>query len=205
MLLETITQSKNSISHIIYGKSYSNLKSSFPALDETFNNFLYFLSQAKTTSIEDLPDWPDDNIYSLKDSEGIYKNKGGDLISLRNVPSGMFPYMAFYALGTHQTSEHVQKLKGKYLTKLTKCEDQVHYEPVAFSYLIREEYFDDPENKRLVFPCLILPTVIPDELEFQWVYLAMRYFNNNISTQIDYKYLASDKKEIELLKRYNLY
>lgn len=205
MLLKTVVKSKNSISQIIYGKKYNDLKKSFPALDESFNNFIYFLKQKDVLAFGDIPAWTKDSLRSICQRDGIYKDGEDKLICVRTVEEGMFQYMAFYALGTHQPSEHTQKLKGKYITIITRCEDKIHFEPNAFSYLIRDEFFEETGNTRYIFPLLILPTVIPEELEYQWVYLAMRYFNMNLSPSIDYKYLATEPKEIELLKKFNLY
>lgn len=205
MLFDVVVKSKISIAHVIQTKEqYDKFKTSFPAMDETFSDFLYFLKNKPTISNDDLPIWPKNSLMDLRDKEGVFISEKSTLISVRNIEKGLFPYAAFYALGSHQSSEYVKDLNGKYITILTQAVDKKHYEPIGFSYLIRDEYFQT-KNTKLIFPCLTIPLVIPEELADHWVYLAMRYFNQNLSDTIEYKYLAVEENEINLLKRYDQY
>lgn len=200
MLLDKIQNSKQLIGQIAYQKNYTEIIKSLPAIDEAFNDFIHFLREKDIEALEDIQEWNHD-LISIQD--GIYK-KGDKLISVRKMDKGLFPYMAYFALGRNQASEHIKDLSGKYINVLTACEDKIHYEPEAFSFLVLDDFFKT-SNPRNVFPCLILPSVIPAPLEFQWVFVAMRYMNLELSSQIDYQYLADTKEEIELLKQYNLY
>ena len=200
MLLDKIQDSKILIGEIAYQKQYAPVIKSMPAIDEAFNNFIHFLREQDVDDLEEVCEWNDDLV---KIQDGVYK-KNKKLISVRTVPQGLFPYMAYYALGRNQKSKHIKDLSGKYINILTLCEDGVHYEPEAFSFLVLDNFFKS-HNPKNIFPCLLLPSVIPEPLEFQWVFIAMRYMNMELSKQIDYHYLADNEKEIELLKEFDLY
>lgn len=199
MLLDTIQQSRSALGQIAF-KNNDRILMNNMAIRESFDNYIHLLRQEDVESADSLPDWPAE-LTAI--SDGIFK-KGEKIICVRTIDKGLFPYLAFYALGRNQPSKHIVDLSGKYINVLRKCADGLHYEPEAFSYLVMDEYFKT-KKPRNIFPCLILPSVIPEPLEFQWVYIAMRYMNMELSPSIDYHYLAEDEKEINLLKEYGIY
>lgn len=199
MLLDAIQESRMLIRSIVRKRNDPDLLKSVPALEESFDNFIHFIREQEIENLSSLKTWSED-LYSIQD--GIYK-KDKKLISVRTIPKGFFQYLAYYALGRNQISKYIPDLSGKYINILTLCEDQIHYEPEAFSFLIKDEFFET-KNPKNIFPCLIIPTLIPKPLEFQWVFIAMRYMNMELSPLIEYKYLATEKEEIQLLKDFDL-
>lgn len=172
-----------------------------PQISEIFALFYQYLEQQPELTIEDLPQLPEN---SADFKQGIYC-KDGNIILMKNIPKDSFKYVAMYCANLITKSEVLHnELFGLYVAVLVPCEDGKHYAPLAFSYLIKDDFFTT-DNTQNIVPFQVLESAIPDGLSYMWVFLAMRYFHHHISDQVPYKYLADEQAEIERLKLAELY
>lgn len=188
-ILDIINISQNTLEEAIvevksksHRSDYLKHKDSLPSINETFANFRNVLNLISDNEIYKPPFG---SIFDLK--EGIYL-LGDKIMALSNMKEGMLNYMAFHSLATHQSSLHIKKLGGKYLTILKRIGNTELCEPISFSYFLRDEFFQERDS-RYIFPLLILPNSIPDDICHEWVYLSLMYLNENISDEIEYEYL----------------
>lgn len=199
--LSTIVKSSHRSIEIALSKpKFKRELNSLPKISEIFSFFLKAISTYNIVQLNDLPNLPSD---LKKITEGIYK-KDQFLVCASNVKPQDFKYDALY-IGSLINQSCVQnEMSGIHLSILTQCSDGYHYEPIAFSYLLKDDFFNS-NSTRFIVPFLNLPTTVPDELEYQWVYLAMRQLSIHFSPLIEYKFLADDDKEISLLQSWGVY
>ena len=198
MLQNIISDSEHLVTTAL-GRKSKELSNQIPAISEIYSFFHEYFYENDCTTIDNLPSLPDD--FSKLEAGLFKKNK--KLVCITHIPQGYFKYLTLFCSGVMADSKMSPNLHGLYFCSLTLCEDNLHYEPESFTYLIQPEYFTS-DNKKQIIPFLALPSTIPQSLEYQWVYLAMRKLNQDFSSEIEYKYLASEKEEIELLKSLDL-
>lgn len=199
MLKQEIIKSENLIISALGMDKYKKERISLPKINEVFSFFHNLLESSSLANHNDVLNFPSD-LKSLK--QGVFKDKDY-LIACTKLNAQEFKYLTMFSGSVLNQSIVAEELSGIYMCVLRKTEDNF-YEPTAFSYLFRDEFFLS-ESDRFIVPLLILPTTIPDALEFQWPYLALRELSINHSPTLDYKYLLEDEKEIELVKKFNLY
>lgn len=201
MLKQLIAQSEQVVTQHLSLKGGGKARSEIPSISEIYTLFYHYLSNQPDVSIQDLGPPP---AKAADFKEGIYA-KDGDIILMRRVAKGEFKYVAMYCADIMAQNEHLQdELFGLYVAILKPCDDKVHYAPLSFSYLIKDAFFSTDNTKNIV-PLQVMESAIPDDLEYLWVFLAMRYFHQNLSDQVPYKYLADEPAEIARLKENNLY
>lgn len=199
-LIEVLSKSQEVIEFALSKPKFKNELTSLPKINEIFTFFFKAIEEFNISKLETLPPLPVD----LKNiSNGIFL-KDNYLICASTVSPISFKYDALY-IGSLLNQSCVQlEMSGVHISILTKCADGIHYEPIAFSYLLRDDFFTS-ESSRFIVPFLNLPTTLPLELEFQWVYLAIRELSMKFCPAIEYKFLADDDKEINLLKQWGVY
>lgn len=200
MLKDTIIESENLIICALGMEKYNKERISLPKINEVFSFFHNLLEASNLGHPDQLLDLPGD-LKSLK--QGVFKDKDR-LISCTKLNAQEFRYLTMFSGSVLNQSIIADELSGIYMCILKKTEDNKHYEPTAFSYLFRDEFFQS-KSDRFIVPLLILPTTIPEELEFQWPYLALRELSINHSPTLDYRFLLQDDKEVDLCKKFNLY
>lgn len=200
MLKQILLNSENLIISALGMDKFQKERNSLPKINEVFQFFHSLLEGKESINEGDIDSLPAD-LKALKTN--LYKDNNY-LISCTKVTAQEFKYLAMYSASLLTQSVISDELSGVYMCILRKCEDGIHYEPTAFSYLFRDEFFYSVSD-RFIVPLLILPTTIPEQLEFQWPYLAMRELSLNHSPTLDYKYLLQDEKEIELAKLFNVF
>lgn len=199
-ILDVIRDSKQAVLKLLTMEKYQQHQNTYPMVSEVYNFFEEIPAKTYPSSYNQIPTLPVDLKTIVP---GLYKYNDS-LISATRVTSQEFKYKALYT-GSHLVRSCLaDELSGIYLCILTKGLDGIHYEPMAFSYLLRDEFFDG-KSTRYIVPFLVLPTTLPDELSFQWPYLAIRQLAKTLSPLVDYHYLASDPKEVELLKAWGVY
>lgn len=200
MLKDNIIESENLIISALGMDKYKKERVSLPKINEVFSFFHSLLESSDLCNLDDVMDLPSD-LKSLQ--QGVFKDKDR-LIACTKLNAQEFKYLTMYSGSLLNHSKVADQLSGIYMCVLKKTEDQSYYEPTAFSYLFRDEFFLSSSD-RFIVPLLILPTTIPEALEFQWPYLALRELAINHSPTLDYRYLLQDDKEIELAKNFNVY
>ena len=201
MLFQTLLDSEFKVNQLMCNMEDKTVALAVPVVSEVFSLFHSCIRTNSVSSITEIPEWDKTDLLALKD--GIYRS-GNRLIKVTDAPPDIFKYLAFYAVGLLADSFVSQDLGGKYITTIHLGADGVHYEPESFSYLIKSDFFKSG-NPRNIVPFLLLPSTIPEPLSYQWVYLAMRKFNKDLSPEIDYKYLAESEEELTLLRSWDLY
>lgn len=173
-----------------------------PQIAEIFSIFhqAFLESNQSLNSIEDIPIFPK-NIKEIK--AGIYK-KNEKLVAFTNVPKGYLGYLIPYSIGIYAHTGFSKEDSGLLMASLTIAKDGIHYEPESFIYIFRNDFFNKAANEYIV-PFLSLSSTIPDHLLNHWVYLAMRKLNNDFCSDINYKYLVIDPKEVSELEKMGLY
>lgn len=200
MLKATIIESENLIISALGMEKYKKERISLPKINEVFSFFHNLLESSNLTNENEVSALPS-NLKLLK--QGVFKDKDR-LISCTKLNAQEFKYLTMFSGSLLNQSIVAEELSGIYMCVMQKTEDNIHYEPTAFSYLFRDEFFQS-ESDRFIVPLLILPSTIPDALEFQWPYLALRELSINHSPTLDYRFLLQDEKEIELVKKFNIY
>lgn len=204
-LLERFKDSSIIISRLMYPKP--GYRSSIPHVSENFAIASSVLENYNYQTIEDLP-----LLDSSLDQLNYNKNTSThEVFRLKDTPQRIlfsyriepkeFKYVVFHNSGMLQNSKLSDELCGYYVIPFILSADGIHFECESFSYLVRPSTTEKPD----ILPLLTLEPSIPDYVSFHWVFLAMRHFNKSISNLIQYKYLATDKEEIELLKKVDLY
>lgn len=199
-LLDIVNYSGLAIQNAITKSQYKNSLNDLPKINEVYSFFLELQKDHPEITIDSVPSLPED---LKKLTPGLYQ-KNNILICATAITPNEFKYKALYTGSLLNQSCLSGDLKGIYLSILKKCSDGIHYEPMSFSYLIRDEFFSSTST-RFIVPFLVLPATIPEELDSQWVYLAMRQLAKDLSPAIEYKYLLTEDKEIELMAAWGLY
>lgn len=204
-LLKRFKDSSLIIPRLMYNKA--NYRNVIPNVSENFAIATSVLENYNYHSLDDVPllDSSLDqlNYHTNTSPNLILRRKDNSeriLIAFRIEPKE-FKYVVFHNSGMLQNSKLSEELCGYYVMPFILSSDKTYFECESFSYLIRPSA-DKTHN---ILPLLTLEPSIPDYIIFQWVFLAMRHFNKTISNQIEYKYLATDIEEIELLKKLELY
>ncbi len=201
--LNTLKNSREMMIQLCSSKSENRL--SLPNILENFNLAISTLEGSKELRIEQLNAFVlnSDNLDSLSEKSKLYAlNDGKRLLLLYKVNKGDVEYILFHNSSMLGASNISSNLYGYYICTFALCADAEHYEPESFSYL----YLPRSTSSKLdIIPLLTLQQTIPDYAEYHWPFLAMRFFNKNISDQVEYKYLLTDKDEIDLFKTVELY
>lgn len=204
-LLKRFKDSSIMIPRLMYDKV--NYRNTIPHVSENFAIATSILEKYSYQSLDDLPLFDSSldqlNYNTNTSSDLVFKLKDNSeriLIAYRIEPKE-FKYVVFHNSGMLQNSKLSEELCGYYVMPFILSSDKTHFECESFSYLIRPSTNERPD----ILPLLTLEPSIPDYIAFQWVFLAMRHFNKTFSNLIEYKYLATDIEEIELLKKVELY
>lgn len=204
-LLKRFQDSSIIIPRLMYSKPI--YRNSIPHVSENFAIASSILEKYNYQSIEDLPLFDSSldqlNFNKNPSTHEVFRLKDHPqriLFSYRIMPKE-FKYVIFHNSGMLQNSKLSDELFGYYVMPFILSSDGIHFECESFSFLVRSI----TAEKLDVLPLLTLEPSIPDYVSFQWVFLAMRHFNKFVSNHIEYKYLATDAEEIELLKKVDLY
>lgn len=199
-VFDILKKSENDIKLALSKEKYTNELNDLPKILEVFSFFYEMLEKHPNLQANNLPALPKD----LKEVQpGIYF-KNGFIVCASPVTSEEFKYKALYSGSLANQSCIQSELSGVYLNILKVTADGFHVEPSAFSYLLRDEFFSNIST-RFVVPFLILNTVIPEPLEFQWPYLAMKELSQQLSPLIEYRYLVTSDEELRLLVEWGQY
>ena len=200
-LLTILANSRSHIEKAINKSKYKNHLQSLPKINEQYEFFARASKSYNVVNPDLLPPLPE-NLREVQ--SGVIYKRGTHILCATAVTPESFKYEALYTAGLINHSCIKEDMSGVYISILKLSGDNIHYEPLAFSFLVRDDFFSSSSD-RFILPFLILDETIPQPLIFQWVFLALQYLSVNLQTGIEYKHIASEKAEIDLLKSWGLY
>lgn len=207
-LAHILGESEYHVSQIITQENSKESRRQIPAISEIYSSFY-------SSDLIKIKEWDKSICTQI---EGVY-SLGEKLLSVTRVNKGQFKYVGMFCSGILEAaaltsicdtpitgiSESIisDELEGTYICILKKVKNTEFYEPEAFTYLIRDDYFNT-ENKKNIIPFLALPGTIPIELIPIWVYLGLKHFSTEYLPSVEFSYLIETKNEENLVKTYNL-
>ena len=184
-LMHILGESECHVSQIITQENSKESRRQIPAISEIYSSFY-------SLDLNEIREW---DKSTCTQTDGVY-SLGEKLISVSRVNKGQFQYIGMFCSG-------ILELEGTYICVLKKIENTEFYEPEAFTYLIRDDYFKT-ENRKNIIPFLALPSTIPIELISIWVYLGLKHLSTEYLPEVEFSYLLETKDEENLVKTYNL-
>lgn len=206
--MHILGESEYHVSQIITQENSKESRRQIPAISEIYSSFY-------SLDLNEIREW---DKSTCTQTDGVY-SLGEKLISVSRVNKGQFQYIGMFCSGILETAALTSicdksitgisqsiisdELEGTYICVLKKIENTEFYEPEAFTYLIRDDYFKT-ENRKNIIPFLALPSTIPIELISIWVYLGLKHLSTEYLPEVEFSYLLETKDEENLVKTYNL-